>query len=414
MTVKTPVKIIATLLLAVLLAIGTYFGAIEYWTWKWETPHIPLPADHLTYNESFSESATGNLWAELSQNKMEALASRLQSVSMSGALAVDGKLAWVGSVGLAHVDPIEGATTRTQYRIGSISKALTSVAMMRMVEKGLLDLDTPIQAYLPDYPQYEADMTARQLASHMSGIRHYDYDITRFPPTDSVSNVSYHDAVEALIQFKDDDLLFTPGQGFHYSTHGYTLLSAVMQSAGGKRFEELVTELVTQPLGMTHTHAESLLLSTEQLAGFYIADNGLYGMTPEQNLSNKVAGGGYVSTPKDLVTLGAALLSEKLLTADSFTKMTTVQPMHDGSKNRQAYALGWRHYKTSHIIDEDNKVDVIHHGGRAFGADSFLLLVPDYNISVAITTNGQGKKSRGEIQMLAYELAGMVVDTISN
>lgn len=405
MTVKASLKIIAI----ILITIASYAGAVQYWAWKWETPNKPLPAGHLAFNESFSEKASGSLWADPAQIKMTELATELQSVSMSGAMTVDGNLAWVGSVGLARVEPLEGATTRTQYRIGSVSKALTAVAMMRMVEEGQLDLDVAIQTYLPDYPRYDADITLRQLASHMSGIRHYGFDLTRFPPTDSVSNEHYVDAIAALEQFKYDDLLFAPGQGFNYSTHGYTLLSAVMQAAGRKRFEALVADLVTQPLGMTSTQAESDLIRPEQLAAFYRSDDGLYGDTPEQNLSNKVAGGGFVSTPKDLVTLGSALLSGQLLSPESFIEMTTVQPMYDGSENQQGYALGWRHYETRHILDEDNQVDVIHHGGRSFGADSFLLLVPEHNISVAITTNGRSEKSRGEIQMLAYELAGMVI-----
>ena len=93
----------------------------------------------------------------------------------------------------------------------------------------------------------------------------------------------------------------------------------------------------------------------------------------------------------------------------TFAQMTTVQLLSDGTENPQSYALGWRHYETSRIVDEQNKVDVIHHGGRSFGADSFLLLVPEHNISVAIMTNGQGEKSRTEIQLLAYDLAGMVI-----
>lgn len=405
MTFKTTLKILSV----IALAIGAYFGAVQYWQWKWNTPNLPLPPNHLMYNESFSESVTDNIWVDIAQNKMRELATQLQSVSMSGAMMIDGKLAWVGAVGLASVEPLKKATTTTQYRIGSVSKSITTVTLMRMAELGILDIDAPISRYLPDYPAHAADVTLRQLATHTGGIRHYDFDITRFPPTDSVSNVAYADAIAALTQFKNDDLLFKSGEGFNYSTHGYTLLSAAMQAAGGKLFEELVDEWVTQPLGLTHTQPEHLLKSTVQLAEFYSSDDGLYGITPEQNLSNKVAGGGYVSTPKDLVTLGAALLSNKLLSPDSFDEMTTVHPMHDGSKNPQYYALGWRHYETSHILGEDNKVDVIHHGGRAFGADTFLLLVPNHNISVSITTNGQGKRSRGEIQILAYKLAGMVI-----
>ncbi|MCW8998555.1 MAG: beta-lactamase family protein, partial [Kangiellaceae bacterium] len=332
-----------------------------------------------------------------------------QSVSISGAMTLDGELVWAGAVGLARVESEQAANVKTQYRVGSVSKPITAVALMRMVEKGMIDLDAPIHNYLPDYPRYSAEMTARQLANHMAGVRHYAFDLTNFPPTDGLSNVHYPDVNAALSQFRDDDLLFVPGQGFSYSTHGYTLLSAVMQAAGGKPFEELIAELVTDPLGLSQTKAEHLLKNTSNLAGFYTSDGGLYGITPEQNLSNKVAGGGLVSTPTDLVRLGAALLNGTMLERTSFDEMVAVQPMFDGSEPPQYYTLGWRHYETSHIVDKDNKVDVIHHGGVASGANSFLMLVPDHNISIAILTNGKGEKSRGEIQMLAYRLVGMVV-----
>ncbi len=392
-----------------LLIAGAYYGAVEYWVWKWESPHLPLPAKHLAQSDFVSHHQPTEKLAHKAQAQMRTLAEELQSVSMSGAMAINGDVIWSGAVGLASVEPLRKATVNTQYRIGSVSKPLTAVALMRMVEEQMADIDAPLQDYLPHYPRYDADVTMRQLVSHMAGVRHYHFDMFKFPPTDAFSNVAYVDANAALAQFKDDDLLFTPGQGFKYSTHGYTLLSAAMQAAGNKQFEKLVEEMVIQPLGLNQTRPEHLLKDTNHLATFYTSDDGLYGETPKQNLSNKVAGGGYISTPTDLVKLGDALLSNRLLTADSFQKMTEVQPMFDGSDNPQYYALGWRHYETSHIIDEDNKVDVIHHGGRAQGADTFLLLVPEHKITVAITTNGQGNKSRGEIQMLAYRMAGLAI-----
>ena len=392
-----------------LLIAGAYYGAVEYWVWKWESPHLSLPAKHLAQSDFVSHHQPTEELAHKAQAQMRTLAEELQSVSMSGAMAINGDVIWSGAVGLASVEPLRKATVNTQYRIGSVSKPITAVTLMRMEEEQMVNIDTPIHQYLPTYPKRNANVTMRQLVSHMGGVRHYSFDILKFPPTDAFSNKAYEDAHAALSQFKNDDLLFQPGQGFHYSTHGYTLLSAAMQSAGNTQFEQLVERFVLEPLGLTQTSPEHLLNDKRHLAAFYASDNGLYGETPEQNLSNKVAGGGYVSTPTDLVKLGDSLLTNQLLTPDSFARMTEVQPMHDGSKNQQYYALGWRHYETRHILDEDNPVDVIHHGGRAQGADTFLLLVPEHNTTVAITTNGQGQKSRGEIQMLAYRMAGLAI-----
>jgi CubicO group peptidase (beta-lactamase class C family) len=388
--------------------VAIYMGAIGYWAWKWDNPRIPLPTNYLVHQDAHTIDGPDNKWSKKAQQSMIDLAEEMQSVSMSGAMTVNGKLVWAGTVGLAKVELEQAANVKTQYRVGSVSKPITAVVLMRMVEEGMIELDVPIHSYLPDYPRYSAQMTARQLASHMAGVRHYRYDFLKFPPTDSLSNVHYSDVNGALSQFKDDQLLFKPGQGFSYSTHGYTLLSAVMQAAGGKPFEDLVAELVTIPLGLSQTQAEHSLENTTELAGFYTSDGGLYGITPQQNLSNKVAGGGLVSTPTDLVKLGAALMNGSFLEQSTFEEMVAVQPMFDGSKP-QSYTLGWRHYETSHIIDKENKVDVIHHGGVASGANAFMMMVPDHDISIAIITNGKGETSRGEIQMLAYKLAGMVV-----
>lgn len=402
---------IAKWLLPPIVVVGGYLAALQYWSWKWDTPNKALPTAHLSHQELASFQSEPAPIAKSAQGAMVELADKLQSVSLSGALSVDGDLVWSGTVGLASVTPFSPAQVDTRYRIGSVSKAVTAVALMRMVEQGLIELDTPIQQYLPDYPSYAKPITVRQLASHMAGVRHYQFDLMKFPPTDGLSNHHFEDAIAALAQFKDDKLLFMPGQDFAYSTHGYTLLSAVMQAAGGKRFEALLDELIIEPLGLKHTAAEHLLESTDKLAHFYNADDGLYGETPTQNLSNKVAGGGLVSTPTDMVKLGAALLDNQLLTPKSFAEMTTVQLMADGSKNQQYYGLGWRHHETSRILnDEERKVDVIHHGGVSVGANAFLLLVPEHRISVAIATNSKGTTSRTEIQLLAYELAGMVIN----
>ena len=396
--------------LGVLVAFaGAYILAIEIWVNKWEQPSKPLPANHLVHEQSLIHDQTRAELASAAQQAMRELATDMQSVSMSGALSIGDELIWSGAIGLQNVDRAEPANVDTLYRIGSVSKALTAVTLMRMVEMGLVDLDSPIQNYLPSYPTYDAPMTARQLASHTAGVRHHKFDITRFPPTDGYSNVRYADVNAALSQFQDDALLFMPGQGYSYSTHGYTLLSAVMEAAGGKPFHQLVHELVLRPAGMQATSAEFLDHQQQDLAGFYTSDGGLFGYTPTVDLSNKLAGGGFVSTPTDLVRMGTALLTGDLLSEASFTEMVTEQKLADGGEHPDAYALGWRHHLTRNILGEDNMVDVIHHGGVSTGSDSFLLLVPDYSISIAITTNGHGDRSRGEIQMLAYQIAAAVI-----
>ena len=407
---KTGLKRTLKITGALLAVVVAYAGAVAVYMWKWESPDTPLPANHLSHEaHRVLDERFGEL-ADAANEAMGELANELQSVSISGAMAVNGEQVWAGSVGLASVENITPVTTDSRYRIGSVSKAVTATALARMVELGLLGLDDQVQTHLPDYPRYETPMTIRQLASHTSGIRHYGPSLRYFPPNDVYLDAHFEDVFAATDYFKDDALKFSPGQGFQYSTYGYTLLSAVMSAAADKPFLELMDEYLFDPLDMNDTMGEQPG-GVENLVNFYHSDGGLYGVTRDVDMSIKWAGGGLVSTPSDLVRMGAALLNDELIDPATREELFTPQPMFDGSENPQAYALGWRHHETINILGEDQPVDVVHHGGTSEGGVAFLLLVPDHNISVALLSNGAGDQTRRELQMLAYRMAALVIES---
>lgn len=387
-----------------------YYGSVEYFFWQWESPHEPLPEGTYELTQSETLSTDHAAIADSLQAEMEALAKAEQTVSISGAVAIGGSPAWAGTVGFAQIEKGVPANTSSQYRIGSVSKSLTATALMQLVEKGQIDLDADVRTYLPDYPGYDTPMTTRQLASHMAGVRHYNVDLTLFPPTDAYGDEHFATTLDATRLFRDDALLFNPGEGFSYSTHGYTLLSAVMAAAAEKPFLEIMSEQIFDPLGMEYSSAKDRTKGLPGLVNFYYAGGGLFGPSYPVDLSNKWAGGGLVSTPTDLVKFGAAVLNGQLLDPAARQTMVSRQRMADGSDNPQAYALGWRHHKTIHILGEDSPVDVIHHGGTSVGGAAFLLLVPEYDIVVAYLTNGRTETIRGELQMLAYRSVKMILD----
>jgi serine beta-lactamase-like protein LACTB len=386
-----------------------YGGAVGYYLWKWETPHHPLRVSVFEQQDQHIHPDADTDLAIAINQAMITLAEELQSVSISGAIAINGSVTWAGAVGLAKVEDETPATTNSRYRIGSVSKSLTAIALARMVDLGMIDLDAEVQQYMPDYPRYEMPMTVRQLAGHMAGVRHYAVDLTMFPPHDSFSNAHFDDVLAATSFFKYDPLQFLPGLGFSYSTYGYTLLSAVMQEAAGKPFLQLMAELVFEPLNMSATGPEDRSDELRGIVSFYNSDDGLYGATRPVDLSIKWAGGGLISTPTDLVTLGASLLNDQLISQDTRDQFFMPQAMFDGSENPQAYALGWRHHKTIHILGEESPVDVVHHGGTSVGGVAFLLLVPEHNISVAFLSNGVGENTRNDLQLLAYRVAAMAI-----
>ena len=140
---------------------------------------------------------------------------------------------------------------KTVFRIASISKCIAGVALGKMVEEGLIDLDASFYDYVPYYPKKKHDFTIRQLASHTAGIRAYrgkEFALNK--------PYSIRQGIEV---FKNDPLVFEPGKGYLYNSFDFVLLSLAMQEASSIPFERYVKEKVLDPLGMNNTFPEKII-----------------------------------------------------------------------------------------------------------------------------------------------------------
>src|SRR6266487_880069 len=162
------------------------------------------------------------------------------------AVAVDGRIVWSEAFGFADVEAQRAATPATQFRIGSVSKPLTATAIAQLFELGKLDLDAPVQRYVPTFPVKSAPITTRLVGGHLAGIRHYQGD-------EFTLNRRFATVTEGLSIFKDDSLLFPPGTRFSYSSYGFNLLGAVVEGASGEEFLAYMSRHVFKPLKMTAT-----------------------------------------------------------------------------------------------------------------------------------------------------------------
>src|SRR5512134_1490923 len=133
------------------------------------------------------------------------------------AVSRDGRTIWSRSFGCADLELDVPVGPDTRFRIGSVSKPLTAAAIGRLVEDGRLDLDAPVQRYVPDFPKKAWPITTRQLAGHLAGIRHYEGD--EFLIRDHYATVH-----AGLAIFEKDALLFEPGTKFSYSSYGWNLI----------------------------------------------------------------------------------------------------------------------------------------------------------------------------------------------
>lgn len=289
------------------------------------------------------------------------------------AIAVDvgGRIAFSDAFGVADLESGAPATAATRFRIGSVGKSLTAAGALLLAERGRLDLDARVDRYVPEAGTAVA-ATPRQLAGHLGGVRHYRRD-------DFLVTAHYDDVVDALALFTADSLVARPGTEYAYSSHGYTLLSAVMQAAAGEPFLAWMEREVFAPLGMRATGPDDVTAVVPGRAAFYRIEEGELVPARFTDNSYKWAGGGFLSSAEDLARFGGALLDGTLLGADAAERLFASQRTTAGEET--GYGMGFRPR-----LDWEGR-RVVHHGGSSEGGRAFLLLYPDEEVVVALASN---------------------------
>lgn len=339
------------------------------------------------------------------QESLLATAKKLNAPGISAAIGVDDKVIWAQALGHADISEGKPASVRTQFRVGSVSKSITSVGLGKMVEDGLVNLDDAVQSHVPYFGEDKPALSLRQLASHTSGIRHYGFCFC-FPAVESLSTKQFDSMEESVGIFGKDKLQFEPGRGFQYSTYGYTLLSAAMEEASGKPFLDYMQQQVFAPLGMSQTMGDLSTKEVPERTRFYIVRKGKYREAYSVNSSYKWAGGGMLSTPTDLIKMANALLNDNFLDSTTREELWTPIPLDNGEMNPQNYALGWRVGEVSELVPEGN-VSIVHHGGTITGSITLLILFPEYKVSIAMMVNRSG--SSGELFKPIFNLAKVIL-----
>lgn len=292
---------------------------------------------------------------------------------IAAAVYHDEQLRWADGLGYADVEQRSPVWPSTRFRIGSVSKSLTAAALGLLVEDGLLDLDAPVQTYVPSFPRKRAAVTTRQLGGHLAGIRHYRGD-------EFLSRRRYGSVTEALQVFEDDSLLFAPGTRYSYSSYGWNLISAVIEGASGDDFLTVMQQRVFGPLGMRHTGPDRVDSIIPQRTGYYErGEDGDLLKAPAVDNSVKWAGGGFLSSAEDLVRFGAAHLEPGFLRAETLELLFTSQRTSDGVAT--GYGIGWR-------VDRDGEGRRrVWHSGGSVGGSTALLLYPEERLVVAVIAN---------------------------
>ncbi|XP_054161613.1 serine beta-lactamase-like protein LACTB, mitochondrial isoform X2 [Oppia nitens] len=343
-------------------------------------------------------------------------------------VSLRGQNVWVYSEGFADIENGVKCNDRTVMRIASISKSMTSALLAKLLQEGKLDLDQPISQYLtkdqfPDkfWDGKKVDITLRQLASHLGGIRHYkkgnnnnnknttdDYKLAEFSVPEYYLKETFPSVTESLKLFKDDPLVAKPGEKYNYTTFGYTLISAVIESQlNGEKFEKYLVKFLRNELGLEHTYLDQNDPIIYNRSHFYVKNenSGRMQNAPYVDNSYKWAGGGLLSNVYDLLKFGNIMLySYKGGTADGkpgFIRKDIVDQMWTPLTNTRldwdtrwgGYGLGWGVIRGTQskfsYCSEPMFSHIFSHTGGAIGASSVILIEPNNELVVTIITNLQ-------------------------
>ena len=283
-----------------------------------------------------------------------------------------GDFRWSRGFGYADLENEVPARAESSYRMASVTKPMTAVAVLKLAEEGKIDLDAEVQTYVPYFPRKGRPVTIRQLLAHQGGISHYrDYakeGRIREPKSTR----------EAIAIFQDFDLVAEPGTAYHYSSYGYNLLGAVIEGASGKPYGEYLAEYVWGPLGMTSTRMDDPRALVPHRVTGYVLENGRLQRSEYVDISSRFAGGGTRSTVIDMLRFVDGLAAGEVLKSDTRNVAWSMQPTRDGRYTR--YGLGFG------IVLRNGRWIVAHSGAQQ-ETRTELMIVPSARFAVALASN---------------------------
>jgi serine beta-lactamase-like protein LACTB len=329
----------------------------------------------------------------------KAVSSFMSANSVPGigvAVVLEGEPVWSAGFGMSDLEDSAPTTSSTLFRLGSISKPITAVAVLQVWERGKLDLDAPVQKYCPAFPQKEWPITARELLAHLGGIRHYNSDGKGDIPEDSARHFASME--ESLQIFAADPLVAKPGTKFNYSTYGYTLLGCVLEGATSQKYVDFVRENVFKPARMEHTQADDFFSIIQHRTRWYHKDQaGVVRNAGVLDSSYKIPGGGLISSADDMARFEAAILADKLLKRTTRDVMWTALQPTEGKPSH--YAMGW-------FVAEKFGLRTAGHTGGQQGTDTAFLIAPDRRAGVVVLANMDNVNTN----LLADEILKIALD----
>lgn len=310
------------------------------------------------------------------------------------ALAVvkNGEIVYSKGYGYANLELQTPMKPSHKFLIGSITKSITAVALMKLWEDGRFSLEDEIGKYIDGLPDHWKPLTIEQLLNHTSGIPTY---LEAPPPCDFVFNPDNYTRMNFLQEVMCLPLDFVPGSQWKYSSAtGYDLLGMIIEKLSGTSYFEYIRKNIYLPSVMNESSwidYDSVI--SDRVDGYYFK-NGRFHNSEQLDPIGEYAHGGLMSTTLDLIKFDDALFSYKLLKKTTLDLMLTNAKLNDGS-TVTSYGLGFG--LTPYGVHKR-----IGHTGAAPGFSTSYSRFIDEKISVFVFTN---KDSDYSILKLSNEIA---------
>lgn len=357
-----------------------------------------LPAGVMAADNS--QAAAGGSLEKTAAEKAKLLTGTYGTTSVQYALIDNGVITVSGQEGVNDMEGKKPLTKDTMYAIGSTSKVFTAAAVMKLVDEGKINLDTPVVQYIPEFTMKDErykKITPRMLLNHSSGLQGGSLN-NAFLFEDNDPHA--HDTL--LKQLSTQNLKADPGAFSVYCNDGFTLAEILVEKVSGKDFTAFIHQYFTEPLDLDHTKTSQDNLDLSQMAGLYFPTH--QGQLPNETV-NVIGTGGIYSTAEDLVQFAQIFTGEtEGILSDKSVEAMEQEEYKKGlwpedADNSFDYGLGWDSVKLFPFNQYDMKA--VTKGGDTILYHASLVVLPEQNMAAAVLSSGGSSSTN---QLLANDI----------
>jgi CubicO group peptidase (beta-lactamase class C family) len=296
-----------------------------------------------------------------------------QIPGLSVAVVVDGRVVYAKGFGTISLTAPQPATADTQYRLASVTKAITAVAVLKLVEQGRGDLDRAAKDYCPALSPLNGSPTVRHFLLHQSGMRHTS-DAEDETITGAVPRLA-----SALNGIAREPLRFPPGRKTNYTSWGYAALGCVIEAVSGASYAEFVSRNILEPASMGQTTFDEPTYAAQNFSPGFRMQGGTLQPSVVVDTRFKMPASGMISTVNDLARFAIALFERRLLPEPLFREMLSTRSAPDDP--RPVFTAGWT------IGPADLGTPGYNYNGSMEGTTAALAILPERKIAVALLAN---------------------------